>query len=363
MISIRELKVVLGTFVLGRIDLDIAQGEYFVLLGPTGAGKSVLLETVAGLFSPAAGEIVIDGRDISTVAIHKRGLGVVFQEPHLFWHKRVVDNIGYALRIAGMSQREVAFRVDGIAEEVGAGHLLRQYPASLSGGERQRVALARTLVSGAKYLLLDEPLSAIDANGRAAMCQLLSALKRKYGLTVLHVTHDFQDALVLADRMGVMNAGRMVETGSPEELFVRPGSHFTAKFLSNDNVMSGDIVHDDGVSLFVTKHNNYILPPQAISGRAYLMIGSEHIVLSRESLASSARNCIPARVKNIISQPGGTARVEADAGDLLCATVLKRTVSAMDIKSGDKIYLAFKSSSVHVIGHCQEELVGQADAG
>jgi len=354
MIKMGGLRVELGEFVLGAIDLHIAEGEYFVLLGPTGAGKSVLLETICGLIKPKRGEIFVNGSEISGAAMHKRGLGVVLQEPCLFSHKRVFDNIAYALRIARMRRREIILRVEAIAEEVGVGRLLRQWPANLSGGERQRVALGRTLAGGAKCLLLDEPLSAIDASGRAAMRQLLKSLQRKHELTVLHVTHDFEEALALADRIGLMNGGRVVEIGDPEALLSRPGTHFAAQFFGQGNVLIGDIVQSNGVSVFVTKHNKYVLPPQRTSGAAYVMIGSEQIVLSRERLTSSARNCIAGRVNNIVPAAGGTARVEVDAGDVLAVTLLKRTVTEMAIKTGEKVFLAFKSSAVHVIDHCSE---------
>jgi len=338
-------------FILNNINLTIPTGRYFVLLGPTGAGKSVFLETIAGLLKPTAGTIRIDNTDITDVPIHKRRLGMVFQQPCLFTHKNVHDNIAYALGIAGCPRSEIKQRVHNLAEEVSVTKLLQQYPSSLSGGERQRVALARTLIGEPRYLLLDEPLSAIDTHGRAAMRNLLGWIQRHHKLTVLHVTHDFEDAMALADEMAVMNQGAIVETGTPEQLFSRPGTHFAARFLGNGNVLTGEITSDNGQARFVTRHNRFSLPPQNTTGQAYVMIAPENIVLARTLLTSSARNCVRGRIDRITLQPRGVSRVEIDAGDKLTATVLTQTIKDMNVTVGDEIFLAFKSSAVHVIEH------------
>ena len=354
MITLRELKTVLADFTMGQIDLEIGAGEYFVLLGPTGAGKTVLLETIAGLNQPTGGRVLLDGRDITALPLHRRGLGMVFQGQCLFSHLRVEDNIAYPLRVKRIGRRARERRVAEMAEELDVSKLLRQYPDSLSGGERQRVALARTLINEPRCLLLDEPLSAIDASGRGEMRHLLKALQHKHNLTVLHVTHDFEEALALGDRIGVMNDGRVVETGTPEQLFTRPGTHFVAEFLGGDNLFSGTIVSKDGQYAFVTEHNEFSLPPQSIAGQAYLFIHPQDIVLSRKPLDSSARNCLAGQVRHITAHPAGTATVEIDAGDVFGVTVLARTVSEMNLTVDEGVYLTFKSSGTHVIAHCDD---------
>jgi len=351
MIKLSSLQLKLPGFTLGRISLEIATGEYFVLLGPTGAGKSVLLSTIVGLNRGATGSIIVSDVDVSTLPVHKRGLGVVFQDQCLFDHMRVYDNIAYALKISGTARRETAQRVEAIAEDVNITSHLAKYPDELSGGQRQRVAIARALIARPKYVLLDEPLCAIDVGGRAVMRNLLRKLQNKYKLTVLHVTHDFVDALVLADRMGVMNQGQLIECGSCQELFNRPGTMFVADFLGSGNLLIGEVIPNNGQCLFVTEHNRFTVGPQKISGRAYMMVRPEHIVLSREPLISSARNSINGKVKNIVPRSAGTASIEIDTGDLMRATLLAGTIDKMKLNIGDDVYLTFKSSAVHIIEH------------
>lgn len=354
MISLRNIKTVVADFVLDQINLEIQPGEYFILLGPTGAGKTVLLETIAGVNRPVQGNIFVGSDDITHLPLHQRGLGMVFQGQCLFDHLSVFDNIAYALRVGRVPRKLIAPRVEEIADELGVEKLLRQYPPSLSGGERQRVALARTLINDPPCLLLDEPLSAIDAAGRVAMQRLLKSLQHKRNLTVLHVTHDFEEALALADRIGVMNDGRLIETGAPEQLFTQPGTHFAAEFLGGDNLFSGEVVSRNDRHVFLTKHNEFSLPPQAITGPAYLFIHPQDIVLSRGPLHSSARNCVEGKVRHVTARPAGTATIEVDAGDVFGVTVLTRTASEMHLKPGDHVYLTFKSSGTHVIAHCEQ---------
>ena len=353
MIRLENLQTVFDDFTLGGIDLEVATGEYFVLLGPTGAGKSVLLETIAGLNRSSRGQVYIDSRDVTHEPLHKRRIGMAFQRPCLFPHLKVYDNIAYALRVSSLKTRQIAQRVAEVAKELHVEKLLSQSPETLSGGEQQRVALARTLVSEPRCLLLDEPISAIDAAGRDVMRRLLKSVQREHRLTVLHVTHDFEDALALADRMGVMNQGYLVEVGTCDELFSRPKTHFVADFLRGGNLFHGRIKPDEEVSVFVTEHNEFILPPQERNGEAYLFLPPQEIVLSREPFDSSARNSVTGKIMHIQFLPGGTARIEVDAGDRFRVTVLKRTVAQMGLQEEEDVYLTFKSSAVHVIEHCE----------
>ena len=351
MIKLQQLNFTLGDFALSNINLEIPSGKYFVLLGPTGAGKTILLETISGLLTCRSGRITVNDRDVSTLPLHRRPVGIVFQDQCLFSHMRVRDNIAYALRIAGRSRHDINRRVNALADELGITGILKQFPHTLSGGERQQVALARTLIAEPQCLLLDEPLSAVDTVGRSTMRILLKSLQRRHNLTVLHVTHDFEDALALADMMGVMDAGRLIETGLPEQLFTQPRTQFVADFLNCGNLLNGAIVSKNGISEFVTTHNKFALPPQSITGAAYVLIKPEHIVISPEPLTSSARNCIMGRITDISTRHTGICRVEVDAGDLMHVTVLARTAQQMELQKNKQVYLTFKSSAVHVIDH------------
>lgn len=355
MIRLENVQAIFDDFTLGRIDLDIPAGEYFVLLGPTGAGKSVLLETIAGLNRPSRGRIYIDSHDVTCQPLHKRRIGMVFQRPCLFPHLNVYDNIAYPLRVSSDKTETIKSRIEIISKELQVENLLTQAPHTLSGGEQQRVALARTLISEPKCLLLDEPISSIDAAGRDVMRRLLKSIQRKHRLTVLHVTHDFEDALALADRIGLMNQGQLVEVGHCDQLFTRPKTPFAANFLRGGNLFHGRIQSDNDVSVFVTEHNEFILPPQQREGKAYLFLPPQEIVLSRNPLDSSARNSITGTITHIQSQPGGTAGIEVDAGDRFRITVLKRTAEKMQLREKEDIVLTFKSSAVHVLEYCQNE--------
>jgi molybdate transport system ATP-binding protein len=354
MISLQNIKTVLADFALGEISLEIAAGQYFVLLGPTGAGKTVLLETIAGLHRPTAGRVLLDSRDITHLPLHQRRLGMVFQRQYLFGHLNVYDNIAYALRIGRCPRGEITQQVNAIAQELNINKLFRQLPNSLSGGERQRVALARTLITQPTCLLLDEPLSAIDAAGKDQMRHLLKSLQHKHHLTVLHVTHDFEDALALADHIGVMNKGQLVETGTCAQLFTRPNTHFVADFLGGDNLFGGTVESHNGQNFFVTAHNRFIVPALSFTGLAYIFIHPQDIVLSRKPLVSSARNSIAGTVSAIQPQPAGTATVQVDTGDVFRVTVLSRTVTEMDLKMGEPVYVTFKSSGTHLLAHCED---------
>jgi len=207
-VEIRGLWVDLEGFRLCDINLDIAVGEYFIVLGPTGAGKTILLETIAGLHQPRRGHILLDGVDITHTPPERRGIGFVYQDYALFPHLTVSGNIAFGLGLQGMGQSDIEKRVAAISQLLGIEHLLHRLPETLSGGEAQRVALARALVVEPRLLLLDEPLSALDPEAREALQRELGRIHRKLGTTTVHVTHDFEEAVALGDRIAVLREYR-----------------------------------------------------------------------------------------------------------------------------------------------------------
>ncbi|MDD4253131.1 MAG: ATP-binding cassette domain-containing protein, partial [Methanoculleus horonobensis] len=239
MLRIAGLAKRLGDFALDGVDLTVADGEYFVVLGPTGAGKTILLETLAGIYSPDAGTIDLDGRDITRTDPKDRGIGMVYQDYMLFPHLTVGENIGFGLKQMKAESARIRESVQETAALLGIGHLLERTTGTLSGGEQQRAAIARALVLRPRVLLLDEPLSALDTVTRERLRRELKAIHRTTGTTVIHITHHFEDIFALADRVAVMQDGRIVQAGSPDEVFRRPTTEFVAAFTGMENVYCG----------------------------------------------------------------------------------------------------------------------------
>ncbi len=237
MISVRGLSLTLGEFVLRDIGLEVAEGEYFVLLGPTGAGKTVLLECIVGLHRPASGAVRLDGIDVTAAPPERRGIAYVPQDYCLFPNLTGRQNIAYGLAGRGRSKAEIEARVDELADWLDVRPLLDRRPLTLSGGEKQRIALARALAVRPRLLLLDEPLAAVDPSTRDAVCGELKRIQREGRTTVIHVCHNFDEALAVADRIGVMRRGRIVQTGAPREIFRRPASAFVARFTGAANLL------------------------------------------------------------------------------------------------------------------------------
>ncbi|BCL18071.1 ABC transporter ATP-binding protein [Micromonospora sagamiensis] len=222
-----------GTEVLHDVDLDVARGELLVVLGPSGAGKSTVLRVVAGLEPVTAGRVLIAGRDVTALRPGRRDVSMVFQSYALFPHLTVAENIAFGLEVRDVPRTAARERARAAAETVGCAELLGRRPGQLSGGERQRVALARALVREPAVFLLDEPLSNLDQALRVEMRTELRALHDRLGATMVHVTHDQTEALVLADRIAVLRDGRVEQVGTPDEIWRRPASVFVARFVGS----------------------------------------------------------------------------------------------------------------------------------
>ncbi|HEX9370048.1 MAG TPA: ATP-binding cassette domain-containing protein, partial [Roseiflexaceae bacterium] len=237
-----------GYPVVNNVSLEVADGEFFVLLGPSGSGKSTILRMIAGLTGVDQGRIVLRGRDVTRLAPQERGVGFVFQHYALFRHMSVAENVEFGLRIRKATAAERRRRRDELLELVGLAGLGGRSPRQLSGGQQQRVALARALAYQPEVLLLDEPFGALDAKIRVDLRRTLKRIQREIGTTTIFVTHDQEEAFELADRMGVMNVGRLLEVGPPEELYQRPQTEFVATFLGTANLLVGRCT-DDGVQV------------------------------------------------------------------------------------------------------------------
>jgi spermidine/putrescine transport system ATP-binding protein len=245
-ISFRNISKRWGsTVAVDNVSLDIEPGEFFALLGPSGCGKTTLLRMLAGLEVPTEGQVLIDDQDMGDIPPNKRAVNMVFQSYAVFPHMTVADNVAYGLKVDGVPQPERDRRVKEALDLVQLGHLAARKPDQLSGGQRQRVALARALVKKPKVLLLDEPLSALDAKLREAMRFELSQLQRKVGITFIMVTHDQDEALAIASRIAVMDKGSIAQLGTPSDLYEFPRSRFVADFLGSVNLFEGALVNDE----------------------------------------------------------------------------------------------------------------------
>jgi putative spermidine/putrescine transport system ATP-binding protein len=220
-------------------NLHVARGEFVSFLGPSGCGKTTTLRMVAGFEQPTAGEIVINARNITTIPANKRNIGMVFQSYALFPNMTVANNIGFGLKVAGEPRNVIAERVDEMLKIIRMTEFAGRYPHQLSGGQQQRVALARALAIRPEVLLLDEPLSALDAKIRVSLRQDIRAIQRQLGITTIYVTHDQEEALSISDRIVVMNKGRMEQVGTPLEIYNGPQTRFVAQFVGTLNVLNG----------------------------------------------------------------------------------------------------------------------------
>lgn len=228
------------TAIFSDINCEIAKGEFITLLGPSGCGKSTLLRCIAGLTGVNGGQILLDGEDLVPVAPQKRGIGMVFQSYALFPNMTVQQNVAFGLRMQKVKGSEAEQRVKQVLELVELNDFAGRYPQQLSGGQCQRVALARSLVTRPRLLLLDEPLSALDARIRKHLREQIRSIQQELGLTTIFVTHDQEEALVMSDRIFLMNAGKIVQSGDAETLYTAPADAFAAGFIGNYNLLDAD---------------------------------------------------------------------------------------------------------------------------
>ena len=227
--------------VLHDLNLSLAEGEFLSLLGPSGCGKTTLMKTIAGIVPAASGSVFLDGEDITAKPIHRRGTVILFQDLRLFPHKSVLENVAFPLKILGIPKKEREETARQLLEKVQMGSFAARRPAALSGGQQQRVALARALAAKPRLLLLDEPFSALDENLREEMRALVLELQREFGMTVILVTHDRAEALSMSDRVALIFDGRILQTGTPRQVYNRPASRRAADYFGGGVYLSGTV--------------------------------------------------------------------------------------------------------------------------
>ncbi len=343
MIKTENLKVNLPGFDLHNINLSIEEGEFFVLMGPTGAGKTVLLEAMAGLIPVESGRIIIEGKDVTKLPPEKRGISIVYQDHALFPHLTVMENIRYGLHFHRIDEKEADKRLNRLLHELDLAHLEKRLPENLSGGELQRVALARALMVNPSVLLLDEPFSALDARFREGIRSGLKKLHQSSGVTFLMVTHDFADALSLAGRAAVMNDGMIEQTSSMDDIFQRPDSKFVADFVGMKNLFS---VKFDGTRAAIDDLK-IELGRTPVNSHGYIAIRPEDIVLSKEAFSSSMRNSFRGTVSGVFDR-GFYYEIQVRVGETIFKSLItKRSLFELGIQEGIDAFISFKSTAIH----------------
>lgn len=343
MIRVEGLRYAVGDFGLRGIDLEIPSGEYFVLLGPPGSGKTVLMECLCGLARVQSGRIRIGDRDVTNLEPRERGIGYVPQDYALFPHRSVAWNIEFGLRASGLTRKDRERRTLEMAGWLDIPHLLSRGIAGLSGGEKQRVALARALAIRPEVLLLDEPVNALDERMRESVCLELKRLQRETKTTAIHVCHDFEEARLVADRIGVMRGGELVQAGAPEELFTAPRDAQLAWFLRVGSVLSG--VAEGGC---IRIDGGEVCAKNAAEGAVELTIRADEIIVTDETPEPPADNVLEGTVV-LVSPRGPFTRVDVEIapGTRLQAN-LPRTIPAPAM--GARVWVSFPASAVHVFG-------------
>ncbi|WP_054857526.1 ABC transporter ATP-binding protein [Vulcanisaeta sp. JCM 16159] len=341
MVELRSVVVRLRYFTLGPISTVFEHETYNVILGPTGSGKSTLLKTIAGIYKVSEGSVVIDGIDVSRESPETRNVSYVPQGYAIFDHMTVYENIEYGLKFKGIPKPERRRLIMEIAKDLGIDYLLSRRAVNLSGGEQQRVALARALVIKPKVLLLDEPLSMLDRETRDKIILMLRELPKRYGITVIHVTHDWDEAYSLADRVYIMNEGKVIEEGDPEQVFNRPSNVFTARFLGFQNVIRG--VAENG---FVRLNGEVGLSIDGnINGEVYVCIRPEWIkVIVDNDVDTKEQNVFEGIVNEVIRIRLGYQLLISVGSDLVITAL-----SVKALKPGDKVLLVIPRENIHVI--------------
>ncbi len=351
MLKVEQLSKRLGDFIISDVSFDVAEGEYFVLLGASGVGKTVLLETITGILTVDSGSIKLNGRDITHEKIQKRDIGLVYQDQALFPHLSVRQNIAYGLKSRSHNRSEINNKVNALAVEVEVTHLLERKPTTLSGGEAQRVALARALAVQPKCLLLDEPLSSLDLGSRSEMRALLRRINRKK-ITMIHVTHDYEEAISLAMRIGIMENGKIVQVDTPRQIFQHPKSEFVARFIGIRNFFWGELIKNkhspDKSAEFVTSGLQLSVLTDEEPGEGNVIIRSEDVTVSTEPYSSSARNVFEGTIVDIATARLGI-EIIVDIGVEIAALITQDSVNKLGLGYGKKVFVSFKASAVKFI--------------
>jgi spermidine/putrescine transport system ATP-binding protein len=335
-----------------NIDLTVSSGEFFSLLGPSGCGKTTTLRLIAGFEQPTSGQILLDGVDVSDMPPHRRNVNTVFQSYALFPFLDVFENVAFGLRHRGVSKADLRRRVNEALDLVMMTSFAKRRPGQLSGGQQQRVALARALVLNPAVLLLDEPLGALDAKLRRSLKVELKALQERIGITFLYVTHDQEEALTMSDRLAVMNAGRIVQIGTPRQVYEEPADTYVADFLGAANLMEIEVVSTDGT----LRLGDWPLAPcppaphprhPTTTGRAHAVIRPERVRI--EEHGSSGENRVPAMVERVVFLGAATQVMLRLAPGVSLQALMQNDGERPDLAQGTPVHAYLPPDALRVL--------------
>ncbi|MFT3989232.1 ABC transporter ATP-binding protein [Aestuariivirga sp.] len=320
------------------VSLSIAKGSFVTLLGPSGCGKTTILRSLAGLVTPTSGEIHIAGKRVNDVPIHQRNIGLVFQNYALFPHKTIFDNVAFGLKYRSVPKDQIAAKVKRALEIVRLPGVEKKLPSELSGGQQQRIALARAIVIEPHVLLLDEPLSALDANLREEMRIEIKTIQREVGITTLFVTHDQEEALAMSDVIVVMNHGVVEQMGSPEEVYNSPATRFVASFLGQSNLLDGTVTETAPGRATVAVDGG---PKIEVAAPKSMKAGDKVTVIVRAqkiTVGGTGGNVLPARIA-ATAYLGGTASYVLDVGKLKLQAI--NPIAGKVYREGEDVKISF----------------------
>ena len=353
MVELRNVSKRFGSFTaLAEVSFEIAEGEFMTFLGPSGCGKTTCLRLISGFEHPSTGEILIGGKNVTHDPPYHRSVNQVFQSYALFPHLSVYENISFGLRMKKLSAPEIKKRVDRVIDMTSLPDFANRKPAQLSGGQRQRVALARAIVCEPKVLLLDEPLSALDAKLRTQMRSELKQLQKRLGITFIFVTHDQEEALTMSDRVAVMSGGRVEQIGSVDEIYYKPASRFVATFVGETNIVEAKVtaVHGEhlacriegGLEIQVRTNSAHVTDDLLLSLRP------EKIRLYRT--APSGANVFSGRILNEVFKGAVDDLTLVTAGGLeLRALIANDGQQEFDFHEGDDVFCRIQPEDINVV--------------
>lgn len=348
MLELKNIIKVYPEFKLDDITFQVEDGDYFIIMGPSGAGKTQILEILAGLIDPDEGSVIVEGKDITGWKIQSRPFGLVFQDYAIFPHMSVRENISYPIRLKGLGSKQIFSQVVTQAEAMEIGHLLDRMPKTLSGGELQRVALARTLIRKPKYLLLDEPLASLDVSLRQGLRSLLKGINKE-GQTIIHVTHDYEEALVLANKVAVINQGKIIQIGAADEVFHQPGSEFVARFTGVKNYFAARLYREMDRQYGELENGQVLrLNTEEPEGKGFVILRGEDIFISLENLPTSATNQMIGQILEINPSPFGF-EVLVDTGTRFYARITRESLQNLTLRPGKEVWISFKAANVKFV--------------
>ena len=353
MVELRNVTKRFGAYeALKDASFEIRAGEFMTFLGPSGCGKTTCLRLISGFDTPTSGQIFLDGKDLTFEPPYRRDVNQVFQNYALFPHLTIYENIAFGLRMKKIPPAQIRERVDRVVKMTSLEDFTTRKPAQLSGGQRQRVALARAIVCEPKVLLLDEPLSALDAKLRTQMRVELKQLQKKLGITFIFVTHDQEEALTMSDRVAVLNAGRVEQIGTVNEIYYKPATRFVASFIGESNIVEAEILRSEGEFLHCRLEGGLELdvrtPKPPAHSQILLSLRPEKIRLTREN--PGGRNSFPGTIEmEIFKGAVDDLTISVQGGLQLGAVLTNDGQAESDLHEGERVFARIQPEDIHIV--------------